>query len=78
MDRPGNDHLPDFRLYDPWVTENYLVKDIMNHKTGFQAQALDVIPALGYAETICTVCLAWSDLLMVLEKRMLIATRYIL
>lgn len=42
------DHLPDFRLYDPWVTENYLVKDIMNHKTGFQAQALDVIPALGY------------------------------
>ncbi|NLA16054.1 MAG: serine hydrolase [Bacteroidales bacterium] len=42
------DHLPDFKLYDPWVTENYLVKDIMNHKTGFQSQALDVIPALGY------------------------------
>ena len=42
------DHLPDFRLYDPWVTQNYLVKDIMNHKTGFQPQALDVIPALGY------------------------------
>lgn len=42
------DHLPDFRLYDPWVTENYLVQDIMNHKTGFQPQAMDVIPALGY------------------------------
>ncbi|HHV40104.1 MAG TPA: serine hydrolase [Bacteroidales bacterium] len=42
------DHLPDFQLYDPWVTQNYLVKDIMNHKTGFQPQALDVVPALGY------------------------------
>ena len=42
------DHLPDFQLYDPWVTENYLVRDIMTHKTGFLPQALDVIPALGY------------------------------
>lgn len=42
------DHLSDFQLYDPWVTENYLVQDIMNHKTGFLPQALDVIPALGY------------------------------
>ena len=42
------DHLPDFQLYDPWVTDNYLVQDIMNHKSGFQPQAMDVIPALGY------------------------------
>jgi CubicO group peptidase (beta-lactamase class C family) len=42
------DHLPDFQLYDPWVTQNYLVQDIMNHKTGFLPQALDAIPALGY------------------------------
>jgi len=42
------DHLPDFQLYDPWVTQNYLVKDIMTHKTGFEPQALDAIPALGY------------------------------
>jgi len=48
MDDRVIDHLPDFQLYDPWVTQNYLVKDIMNHKTGFQPQALDVVPALGY------------------------------
>jgi len=42
------DHLPDFQLYDPWVTDNFLVRDIMTHKTGFLPQALDVIPALGY------------------------------
>lgn len=45
---PVISHLPDFQMYDPWVTRNYLVQDIMNHKSGFQAQALDPIPALGY------------------------------
>lgn len=41
-------HLSDFELYDPWVTENFLVQDIMNHKTGFQSNALDQVPSLGY------------------------------
>lgn len=46
---PVVSHLPDFQLYDPWVTQNYLVQDIMNHKVGFQAQALDQMPAFGYS-----------------------------
>lgn len=41
-------HLSDFRLYDDWITQNYLVQDIMNHKIGFSAYALDEMPALGY------------------------------
>lgn len=41
-------HLPDFQLYDPYVTQDYRVQDIMNHIVGFQAQALDEMPALGY------------------------------
>ncbi len=45
---PVVQHLPDFQLYDPWVTQNFLVQDIMNHKAGFQAQALDQMPAFGY------------------------------
>ena len=41
-------HLPDFKLYDDWVTRNFLVKDIMVHKTGFNAYALDDLPHFGY------------------------------
>ena len=41
-------HLPDFSLYDEWVTKNFLVKDIMVHKTGFRAYALDDLPHFGY------------------------------
>ncbi|PKO99676.1 MAG: hypothetical protein CVU13_03885 [Bacteroidetes bacterium HGW-Bacteroidetes-8] len=41
-------HLPDFRLYDPWVTANFLVRDIMVHKTGFNAYAADDLPHFGY------------------------------
>lgn len=41
-------HLSDFELYDPWVTQNFLVKDIMVHKTGFNAYAADDLPHFGY------------------------------
>ena len=41
-------HLSDFKLYDPWVTQNFLVRDIMVHKTGFNAYAADDLPSLGY------------------------------
>ena len=41
-------HLPDFKLYDPWVTQNFLVRDIMVHKTGFNGYAADDLPAFGY------------------------------
>ncbi|MCL1974414.1 MAG: beta-lactamase family protein [Bacteroidetes bacterium] len=41
-------HLPDFKLFDPWVTQNFLVRDIMVHKTGFNAYAADDLPAFGY------------------------------
>jgi len=41
-------HLPDFKLYDPWVTQNFLVRDIMVHKTGFNGYAADDLPPWGY------------------------------
>ena len=41
-------HLPNFKLYDPWVTSNFLVRDIMVHKTGFNAYAADDLPSFGY------------------------------
>ena len=41
-------HLPNFKLYDPWVTANFQVRDIMVHKTGFRAYATDDLPHFGY------------------------------
>lgn len=41
--------LPDFKLYDPWVTQNLQVKDVMTHRTGLAGQAGTYIPNLGYS-----------------------------
>ena len=41
-------HLPDFEMYDPWVSHNLLVKDIMIHRTGLPYQSGTYIPCLGY------------------------------
>lgn len=41
-------HLPDFKLYDKWATDNILVKEVMTHKTGFKTYALDDMPFFGY------------------------------
>lgn len=40
--------LPDFKMYDPWVTANMQLKDIMTHRTGLAGQAGTYIPNLGY------------------------------
>ncbi len=40
--------LPDFKMYDSWVTENMLVSDIMIHRTGLGGQVGTYIPNLGY------------------------------
>jgi CubicO group peptidase (beta-lactamase class C family) len=40
--------LPDFEMYDPWVTANMQVKDIMTHRFGLKEQIGTYIPNLGY------------------------------
>lgn len=40
--------LPDFKMYDPWVTQNAQVKDIMTHRLGLAEQAGTYFPNLGY------------------------------
>ena len=40
--------LPDFEMYDKWVTENIQVKDIMTHRTGLKGQMGTYIPNMGY------------------------------
>lgn len=33
-DDPVIDHLPDFRMYDPWVTREMTVRDLLTHRSG--------------------------------------------
>ena len=47
-DDPVKKHLPDFEMWDPWVSNNLLIKDIMIHRTGLPAQSGTYIPCLGY------------------------------
>jgi len=49
-DDPVKKHLPDFEMYDPWVSDNLLIKDIMIHRTGLPGQSGTYIPCLGYEQ----------------------------
>lgn len=40
--------LPDFQYYDPYVTENMQLMDVMTHRTGLQGQAGTYFPNVGY------------------------------
>jgi len=40
--------LPDFEMYDPWVSRNMQVKDLTSHRTGLGGQVGTYIPNLGY------------------------------
>ena len=42
------DHLPDFEMYDPWVTENIQVKDLTSHRTGLRDDIGTYLGNLGY------------------------------
>lgn len=44
------DILPDFRMYDPWVTEHMLVKDLSCHRTGLAGNEGASIARLGYTK----------------------------
>ena len=42
------DHLPDFRMYDPWVTEHIEVKDLTSHRSGMRDDIGTYLGNLGY------------------------------
>lgn len=37
------DHLPDFRLYDPWVTREITIRDLLTHRAGFSKGQGDLL-----------------------------------
>jgi CubicO group peptidase (beta-lactamase class C family) len=47
------DVLPQFQLHDPWVTREFMVKDLLDHSSGLPEHACDDMATLGYdRETI--------------------------
>ena len=44
-----SDHLPDFKLRDPWVTREFQIIDLICHRSGFRAESLDQMGTWGYS-----------------------------
>jgi CubicO group peptidase (beta-lactamase class C family) len=42
------DHDPGFRLYDPWVTREVTLRDLLCHRSGLPGHAGDLLEDLGY------------------------------
>lgn len=42
-DAPVIDYLPEFRLYDPWVTREFTVRDLITHRSGLPLGAGDLL-----------------------------------
>lgn len=42
-DDPVIDHLPEFRLYDPWVTREFTIRDLLTHRSGLPLGAGDLL-----------------------------------
>lgn len=41
-------HLHDFKMYDPWVTKQFLVEDLMAHRSGMPWYATDKMSQIGF------------------------------
>lgn len=42
------DYLPDFRMYDPWVTREFLINDVMAQHSGMPGYAGDFLSFVGF------------------------------
>jgi CubicO group peptidase (beta-lactamase class C family) len=48
------DHLPDFMMYDPWVSREFRVKDLMAQNSGLSRRSGDLLGLLGYDRNYIT------------------------
>ena len=42
-DDPVIDYLPEFRMYDPWVTREFTIRDLLTHRSGLPLGAGDLL-----------------------------------
>jgi len=43
-------HLPDFKMFDPWVTKDFLVADLMAQRSGMPEYSTDVMSMIGFGK----------------------------
>jgi CubicO group peptidase (beta-lactamase class C family) len=55
------DHLPGFAMYDPWVTREMQVDDLLAQHTGLRPQALSALGSMGYSAEQIIRALRWSE-----------------
>lgn len=53
------DHLPGFAMYDPWVTREMQVDDLLAQHTGLRPQALSALGGMGYSAQQIAGALRW-------------------
>lgn len=41
-------YLPHFKLYDPWVTKEITIRDLLSHRSGLTTHTGDILQVLGY------------------------------
>ena len=42
-DQPVIDYIPEFRMYDPWVTREFTIRDLLTHRSGLPLGAGDLL-----------------------------------
>jgi CubicO group peptidase (beta-lactamase class C family) len=42
------EHVPDFEMYDPWVTREFMVEDLMAQRSGMPPHAADTLVMFGF------------------------------
>ena len=45
---PVIEHLPDFEMYDPWVSREFMIEDLMAQRSGMPSHAIDSLVMLGF------------------------------
>lgn len=55
------DHLPEFAMFDPWVTREMRVRDLLAQHTGLAPQALSALGSMGYSAEQISGALRWVE-----------------
>lgn len=55
------DHLPGFAMYDPWVTREFQVDDLLAQHSGMPQQVLSGLGAMGYSADRIVSALRWVE-----------------
>ena len=42
------DHYPEFRMYDPWVTREFMIEELMEQHSGLPAYSVDALAFFGF------------------------------